>query len=203
MLPWGARKETLWDRLCSAMPLRPVLTKVREGYESQGVEAYAYPDDMAVTAGDISLGTMGGVPFLERELTAKGVHLSQGRTVGLTPKGHVPTLEDISPLVGVGVRVADRGRINMAGVPVGTNEFTTESAIGIGRDGRAGQLARKLPGMPDKRAANLIATGSVAQRTAYVERVMDPNLSQPACRRAHNGAMCMLQNLLELLGMAE
>ena len=32
---------------------------------------------------------------------------------------------------------------------------------------------------------------------------MDPKLFLPACRRADNVAMCMLENLLELLGTAE
>ena len=84
----------------------------------------------------------------------------------------------------------------MVGVPVGSDEFVIESAIGIVRAGEAEQLARMLPRMPDKQAANLIATGSMVQRTANVERVMDPKLSLPACRRADNGAMLMLENLL-------
>ena len=57
--------------------------------------------------------------------------------------------------------------------------------------------------MPDKQAAKLISTGSMVHRTAYVERVMDPKLSLPACRRADINAMWMLENLLELPGTAE
>ena len=53
--------------------------------------------------------------------------------------------------------------------------------------GAAEQLARVLPRMPDKRAANLIATGSMVQRTACVGRVMDSKLSLLACRRTENG----------------
>ena len=121
----------------------------------------------------------------------------------MAPKGHVPTPEEISLLVGVGVRITDEGEIKVVGVPVGSNEFAIESAIGIVRDGRAEQLARMLPRMPDKRAAKLIATGSMVQRTGYVERVIDPKLSLPACRRADNGAFWMLENLLELPATAE
>ena len=58
------------------------------------------------------------------------------------------------------------------------------------RDGGAEQLERMLPRMPDKQAANLIATGSmVVQQTAYIERVMDPKLSLPVCRREDNGTL--------------
>ena len=101
------------------------------------------------------------------------------------------------------VRIADEGGMKVVGVPVGSDEFAIGSAIGIVRDGRGEQLAWMLPRMPDKQAANPIATGSMVQRTAYVERVMDPNLSQPACRRAENGAIWMLDIHLELPGTAE
>ena len=57
--------------------------------------------------------------------------------------------------------------------------------------------------MPDKQAANLIATGSMVQRTAYVERVIDPKLSLPACRRADYGAMWVLENRPKLAETAE
>ena len=77
----------------------------------------------------------------------------------------------------------------MVGVLDGTDEFAIKSAIRIVRDGGAEQLERMLPRMPDKQAANLIATVSMVQRTAYVDRVMDPKLSLPACRRADNGTM--------------
>ena len=60
-----------------------------------------------------------------------------------------------------------------------------------------------LPRVPDKQAANLIATGFMVQRTAYVKRVVDPNLPLPACRRADNGAMWMIENIFKLPGTAE
>ena len=134
---------------------RCLRTRIREEYESQGVEAYAYFDDNTIAADEISPGKVGVVPFLEKELTARGIHLNPDKTVDLAPKGHVPTPEEISLLVGVGVRITDEGEIKVVGVPVGSNEFAIESAIGIVRDGRAEQLAR-MPRMPDKEAANLI-----------------------------------------------
>ena len=81
--------------------------RVRQEYESQEVEAYAYLDDITIAAheispgtvgaaDEISPGTMGVVPFLEGELTARGIHLNPGKTVALAPKGHVPTPEDVS-----------------------------------------------------------------------------------------------------------
>ena len=78
------------------------------------------------------------------------------------------------------VRIADEGGMNVDWVPVRSDKLSIENAIGIRRDGGAEQLARMLPRMPDKQAANLIATGSMVQRTAYVERVIDPKLSLPA-----------------------
>ena len=71
------------------------------------------------------------MPFLERELTARGMHLNPGKTVALAPKGHVPTVENISLLAGVGGRIAGGGEINVFGVPVGSDEFAIDNAIGI------------------------------------------------------------------------
>ena len=80
------------------LPLGPVLTRVREEYESQGIEAYAYLDNITIAAHEISPGTVGVVPFHERELTARGIHLNPGKMVALSPKGHVPAPEEISLL---------------------------------------------------------------------------------------------------------
>ena len=78
------------------LPLRPVLTKIREEYESQGIEAYAYLDHITIAVDAISPETVGVVPFLEKELTARGINLKPGKTVALAPKGHVPTPEEIA-----------------------------------------------------------------------------------------------------------
>ena len=71
------------------------------------------------------------------------------------------------------------------GVPVGTDEYAVESALETVQNEGAEQLARMLPRMPDKQAANLIAAGSMVQRTAYIERVIDPALfpRMPKSRR--------------------
>ena len=71
------------------------------------------------------------------------------------------------------------------------------------KNGGAEQLARMLPRVPDKQYANLIATGSMVQRTAYIERVMDPELSLPAFQKADSSAMWMLESLLDIPGTAE
>ena len=55
----------------------------------------------------------------------------------------------------------------MVGVPVGTDEYARESAMKIAHNGGTEQPARMLPRMPDKQSANLIANGSMPQRTAY------------------------------------
>ena len=149
MPPWGATRRR-YGTGC-ALP-----AAVAGAYESSGrirvvrVEAYAYLDDVTVAADDISPGTVEVVPFLERELTARDVHLNPGKRVALVPKGHVPTPEEMSLLAGVGVRIADETGIKVIGVPVGSDEFEIKSAIGIAGDGGAQQFARMLPRMPDK-----------------------------------------------------
>ena len=129
--------------------------------------------------------------------------MNPSRTVALPPKGHVPTPEEIAFLGGIGVRIAEGGAAKVVGVPIGNDAFAVYSALEIVRDGGAEQLARILPRMPDKQSANLIATSSMVQRTSYVQRVMDPEQSLPACQRADTSAMRTLERLLELPGTAD
>ena len=91
----------------------------------------------------------------------------------------------------------------MVGAPIGNEAFAVNSALEIVRDGGIEQLARILPRMPDKQSANLIVTSPMVHRTSYIERVMDPELSLPACQRADTSAMWMLERLLELPGTAD
>ena len=106
------------------------------------------------------------VPSLQRELSNIGIAINPSKTAALPPKGHVPTPEQIDLLEGIGVRIAERGGMKVVGVPVDTDEHAMESVMEIVRNGGAEQLARMLPRMPDKQAANLVATGSMVQRTA-------------------------------------
>ena len=56
------------------------------------------------------------------------------------------------------------------------------------RDGGTDHLARCLANMPDKQAPALITVESLGQRTSYLERALDPELSLEACKRADDGA---------------
>ena len=64
-------------------------------------------------------------------------------------------------------------------------------------------LARCLANMPDKQAAALTTIESLGQRTGYLERALDTELSLDACRRADNGAQWAYEKILELPGAAE
>ena len=138
------------------------------------------------------------VPFLQRELTNIGIAINPRKTVALPLKGPVPTPQEISLLQGIDVRIAERGGVKVVGVPIGTDEYAIDSAMEIVKNGGAEQLVRMLQRMPDKQSGNLIATGSMVQRTACIERVMDPELSLPACQKADNSAMWKLEKLLNL-----
>ena len=63
----GVQQEDSVGPAMFCLPLWPVLTRVREEHESQGVEAYAYSDDITIAADEISPGTLGVVPFIRRE----------------------------------------------------------------------------------------------------------------------------------------
>ena len=183
--------------------LRPVLTRVREEYESQGGRSLCITRHHYRGRQDITQkGRSGALP--RARVDNEGHRdLNPDKTVALATKGHVPTPADTSPSAGVGVRIADEGGIKVVRVPVGTDEFAIETAIGVVRDGGAEQLARMLPRKRDKQAANLKATGPMVQRTAYVGRVMDPKLSLPAYGREDVGAVWILENVFEVHRTAE
>ena len=162
------------------MMLLPVLKRARAEFDSRGVEAFAYLDDIGIGMMEITPDTVEAVPFLQRELSNIGIAINPSKTVALPPEGHVPTPEQIALLEGIGVSIAERGGVKVVGVPIGTDEYARESAMEIVRSGGAEQLARMLSRMPGKQSANLISTGSMVQRTSYLERVMDPELSLAA-----------------------
>ena len=174
------------------MPLLPVLKRTRAKFELRGVEAFAYLDDISIGMMEMIPDTVEVVPFLQRELSNIGIAINPSKTVALPPKGHVPTPEQIAVLEGIGVGIAERGGVKVVGVPIGTDEYARESAMEIVRHGGAEQLAWMLSRMPNKQSANLIATGSVVQRTSYLERVMDPELLLAACKKADGNALWML-----------
>ena len=73
----------------------------------------------------------------------------------LTPNGHALTPENIIlPRINLGMRGTG------GWVPVGTEKFTAESAIGIARNRGAEQLERMLPRMADKQAPIIAKTMS-------------------------------------------
>ena len=187
-----------------SMPLLPVLKRTREEFEPKGAKAFAHLDDISIGMKEVSLDTVGVVPFLPpRELANIGVAINPNKTVDLPPKGHVPAQDEIALLEAIDVRIAERTGVKVVGAPIGTDAQARESAMEIVENGGAEQLARMLPRMPDKQSANLIATGSMVQRTAYIERVMDPEFSLPTCQKADKSAMWILENMLDLPGTAE
>ena len=93
--------------------------------------------------------------------------------------------------------------MKVVGVPIGTDAYAMDSAMEVVKNEGAEQLARMFPRITDKQSASLIATGSMVQRTAYIERVMDPELSLPACQKTDSSAIWMLESLLDIPGTAE
>ena len=110
----------------------------------------------------------------------------------------MPTPEEIALLGGIGVRIAEGGGVNVVGVPIGNDTFAVNSALEIVRDGEAGQLAH-----PSAYAGRTVGEPHRHQLTSYIDRVMDPELSLPACQRADTSAMWVRERPLELPGTAD
>ena len=66
----------------------------------------------------------------------------------------------------------------MVGVPIGTDAYAMDSVMDIVENGGAEQLSRMLPHMPDKQSANLMATGSMVERTTYIGPGKDAHQNQ-------------------------
>ena len=76
----------------------------------------------------------------------------------------------------------------MVDVPIGNDEYILERAKEIVKKGGTDHLARCLANMPEKQAVALIVTESLGQKTVYLERALDTELSLESCRRVNNGA---------------
>ena len=172
------------------LALRLGLKRFREEFEGEGVEAFAYMDDVPLGLMGVTTNTARAFAFLRRELEAIGIVVNTAKTVALPPKGHAPTAEEISLLESVGVRIENEGGMTVVDIPIVTDEYLLERALEAVRDGVADHLSCCLANMPDKQAATLIAIESLGQRTSYLltERALDTGLSIEACRRADNGA---------------
>ena len=80
------------------LALRPGLKRFREEYDGEGVEAFAFMQDVSFSLVRVTANTVGASAFLRRELVAIGIVLKIAKTVALPPKGHAPTVEEISLL---------------------------------------------------------------------------------------------------------
>ena len=186
---------------CLAM--RPGLKRFRQEFERETVEAFAYMDDVFLGLTGITANAVRVFAFLRRELDDICIVVKDAKTVVLSPKGHAPTVEEISLLKRVQVRIADEGGGTVVGVPIGTEEYVRGREMEVVRDEGVGRLARCLANMPDKQAAILIGVEYLGKRTSYLERALDPRLSLEACKRADSGAQWAYEKTLELPGAAE
>ena len=136
--------------------------------------------------------------FLRRELEDTDILVSPAKTIALPPKGYTSTVEEISLLESIDVRIAGEGGPTVVGVPIGTVEYVLDRAIEVVRDGGADRPVRCLASMPDKPTAALIAIESLGCRTSYLERALGTGLFLEACKRADNRAQWAYENILEL-----
>ncbi|CAN0458038.1 unnamed protein product, partial [Laminaria digitata] len=102
------------------LALRPGLKRFRQEFEGEGVEAFAYMDDVSLGLMGITANMVRAFAFLRRELDDIGIVVSPAKTVALPPKGHALTAEKISLLESVDVRISDKGRVTVGSVPIGT-----------------------------------------------------------------------------------
>ena len=89
------------------LSLRPELKRFREEFEREGVEAFAYMDDVSLGLMGITAIKIRAFAFHRRELEHIGIVVNTYKTVALPPKGYAATTEEISLLESANVRVDD------------------------------------------------------------------------------------------------
>ena len=104
------------------LALRPGLKRFREEFEREGVETFAYMDDVSLDLMKITVDTVRAFAFLRRELEDIGIVVNPANTIALPPKGYAPTAEEVSLLESVDVRIVGEGGATVVGVPIGTDE---------------------------------------------------------------------------------
>ena len=93
------------------LAVRPGLKRFREEFEGEGVEAFAYMDDVSLGLMEFTANTVRASAFLGRELD-EAMLLRR-------PKAHVPMVEEISLPESIVVRITDEGGVTVIGVPIG------------------------------------------------------------------------------------
>ena len=78
--------------------LRPGLKRLREEFEREGAEAFAYMDDVSLGFTRTTPDTAKSFVFLRRELEDIGIVVNPVKTIALPPNGYAPTAEEISLL---------------------------------------------------------------------------------------------------------
>ena len=152
------------------------------------METFAYMDDLSLGLIGITANTISAFAFLRRESEDIGIVVNTPKTVALPPKCHAPTTEEILLLESVDVRLADEGGVAVVHVPIGSVEYALERARETVKERGTDHLARCLDNKSDKQAEALIVMEPLGQKTGYLERVLDTELSLEECRRADNGA---------------
>ena len=109
-----------------------------------------------------------------------GIEVNPAKVVALLPKGYASTEEVIYIVESVDVRIADKGRVTVMDVSIGTEQYARRRAMAVVMGGGAECLARCLANVPDKNAAALVAVESLEQRTSYLESALGPGLSLEA-----------------------
>lgn len=85
------------------------------------------------------------------------------------------------------------------GIPVDTYVFVRAHAEKVMEDNGAERLTCSLADMPDRQTAMLTATKVMAQKTCFLKRGLNIDLSEDSCSRADQAELWILERVLENL----
>ena len=79
------------------LALRPGLKRFRQEFKREGMETFAYMDDVSLGLTGISANTVRAFSFLQQELENVGIVVNAAKPVALPPRGHPDGGGDFAP----------------------------------------------------------------------------------------------------------
>lgn len=129
------------------------LKRFRAEFEGEGVKAlaFAYMGDVTLDLMVVTVTAVRALTFVRRELDGIGIVVNLAKRVTLTLKDFVQTVENVSFLANINVRIAaDRDDVAITII-----EYVTERVAGPVRRGSVHVVPRFLAGIPVKRPPSL------------------------------------------------
>lgn len=163
----------------------PALRNLRVRVASDaGTPGIAYADDIAMAPRVIIDTSISEYLPLRTDLAAVGTQLATGKIFALPPANHGVSSRELELLAGAGIGMTPSDGLVVVGVRVGSASFVVDYMRRRPTELGMSTVARHAAAMEDTQTTALILSMSLARRTGFLERNVDPGLGVDAWRQA-------------------